>query len=61
MPEPDTIEATDALLVVQEPPELVVESVIVEPPSHTAVGPVMAAGSGFTVMAVLTLQPVGNV
>ena len=47
------------LLLIQEPPAVVSPSVVVAP-VQTQVVPVIAAGSGLTVMVIVVLQPVGN-
>ena len=44
-------------VVLQLPPGVPSATVIIEP-SHTAVGPVITAGSGFTVMIAVVAQPV---
>lgn len=56
---PDTI-ATVLLLLLQVPPLVALVSEILAP-AHTAVGPVIAAGAGLTVIAVVVKQPVPNV
>ena len=52
--------ATAVRLLLQVPPDVVSERVIVDP-SQTTVVPVMAAGNGLTVMAFDLKQPVARV
>jgi hypothetical protein len=56
----DPTVATTLLLLVQVPPPLVLVNVTVLP-IHTLAGPVIAAGTGFTVIGVVLLHPVGKV
>ncbi len=59
IPELVPMVATLVLLLVQVPPP-VLESVVVEP-AQTVVVPVIADGNGFTVTAVVVMQPVESV
>ena len=59
MPEAEPTEATAGLLLVQAPPAVAEESVVVEP-EHKAVTPVIGAGNGLTVTVVVAKQPVDN-
>jgi hypothetical protein len=52
--------ATTVLLLLQMPPAVEVLRVVVLP-THTAVMPVIAAGSGLTVIIVVVRQPVPKV
>ena len=59
-PEPEPTVAIPVLLLVHEPPpEASVNNVI--SPWHTYVLPAIADGSGFTVIGIVVMQPVGNV
>ena len=60
-PEVAPIVATDGLLLVQEPPDVASAKVAVEPIQYTAVEPPIAAGNGFTVNGLMSVQPEGNV
>jgi len=57
---PELTGARLGLLLLQLPPPVASDKVTVEP-RHTKLGPVIAAGEGFTVMPVVVIQPVGNV
>ena len=60
-PVPPITVATDEVLLVQVPPALVLPRVVVKP-AHTFMVPVMAAGNGLTVTAIVIWQPVvGNI
>ena len=48
------------LLLLQVPP-VVASLKVMDDPTHTAVGPVIVAGEGFTVTVVVAKQLVGNV
>jgi hypothetical protein len=50
--------ATDGLLLVQKPPDVELERVVQEP-THTLVGPEIAPGKEFTVITLVSRQPVG--
>jgi len=52
--------ATVVLLLVHEPPDVALLSVVVRP-THTLVVPEIAAGRGFTVSTVVAIQPVARV
>jgi hypothetical protein len=54
------IVAVVMVVLIQVPPATASLSVIVAP-THTALGPVMAAGIVYTATVVLTLQPVDRV
>jgi hypothetical protein len=56
IPVPDPTVATDVLLLIQVPPDETSLNDIFDP-THTAVGPVMADGIGFTVTMAVVLQP----
>ena len=55
MPEEEPTVATAMVLLVQEPPPVVLPSVT-EEPGHTVAVPVMEAGIAFTVTGVVVLQ-----
>ena len=59
---PDTIPtvACTVLLLLQLPPPVVSDKVVVEP-THTTGVPLIAAGTGLTVTVAVVKQPVGNV
>ena len=59
LPEASTVAMAGSLLL-QLPPGLVVPRATVAP-SHTADGPVMGAGSAYTVTTCVVLQPEGSV
>ena len=52
--------ATAVLLLVHAPPVLVLLSAVVRP-AHTFIVPVIAAGNGLTVTAVVLIQPVASI
>ena len=51
---------TFALLLLQFPPTLTSDKMVVEP-THTTKGPLMGLGSGLTEMIIEVKQPVGKV
>ena len=55
-PEDEPTVAVEVLLLLQEPPETDSIKVVVRP-AHTVVVPVIAAGTAFTVIAVVRVQP----
>lgn len=59
MPVSEPIVASAGALLIQRPPDIVLDSAMLLP-THTADGPVDAGGWVFTVTAVVALQPVGN-
>jgi hypothetical protein len=58
-PEPE-IDATDALLLLQDTPDALFVSVAIEP-THTNDGPLIAGGVGLTVNRIVRAQPVPRV
>ncbi len=60
IPEDDPIVATPVLVLVQVPP-IVVLLAVIDNPTQTLAGPVIVAGSGFTVTIVVVKHPVGSV
>ena len=60
MPVAEPTVATAVLLLTHAPPEDTSDKVIVVP-EQTTLGPVIADGSGFTVMTVVAMQPVARV
>lgn len=59
-PEPDTTVATAVLPLLQVPPGVPSASRVVLP-AQTVVRPVIMKGSGFTVITLVMIQPVGKV
>ncbi len=59
-PEPDPMVATATALLLHNPNGVGSDNVVVRP-RHTLFEPVTDAGNGFTVTALVVIQPVGNV
>ena len=58
-PVPVPIVAREVLLLLHVPPIVTSDKVVVEP-THTFIVPVIAAGTGLTVMIFVVIQPVGK-
>jgi hypothetical protein len=63
IPEKRPVDPTVAVLVLSlvQVPGILTSDKIVDEPAHKVLIPVIAAGNGFTVTALVALQPVGNV